>query len=313
MDEKDKLDVVKDILKVIKHVRGFYITGDEDIRSFDGPDGIMRRLNRGAGLSTINGVNKPDIAVFRKAIDDYNDIVLRRLKSGMTLKVIQQQHILPDDLVAHIMTQMYDRIITPNVESVKQYKNGTSEVYGELKEPFITKVLCSHLKMSSEQTFVDLGSGVGNVVLQAALQIGCESWGCEYMPNPASLAKNQHKEFVARCQLWGIQPGPVRLRRGDFQSSKECPGLYEALRRTDVVLTNNKAFTSELNAQLMLMFLELKSGCRIVSLTDFSAASRHNTNDVANILSQEADVYDYPLGWVSWAHKTGKYYITKRL
>lgn len=313
MDQKDKLDVIKDIIKVIKHVRGFYITGDEDIRSFDGPDGIVKRLNRGAGLSSINGVKKPDIALFRKAIDDYNDIVLRRLKSGTTLTVIQQQHTLPDDLVAHIMTQMYDRIITPNVDLLKQYKNGTSEVYGELRNHFVTKVLCVDLKMSSEQTFVDLGSGVGNVVLQAALQIGCESWGCEYMPNPASLAKSQHKEFVARCQLWGIQPGPVRLIRGDFQSSKECPGLYEALGRTDIVLTNNKAFTPELNAQLMLMFLELKAGCRIVSLTDFSAANRHNTNDVANALSQEADEFQWPKGSVSWSDKRGTYYITKRL
>lgn len=313
VDEKDKIDVIKDIIKVVKHVRDFYVTGEEDTRKFDSPDGIMKRLKRGAGLSSINGVNKPDIAVFRKAINDYNDIVLRRLKSGATLKVIQKQHMLPDDLVEHIMTQMYDRIITPVVDHLKQYKNGTSEVYGELRNHFVTKVLCSDLKMSSEQTFVDLGSGVGNVVLQAALQIGCESWGCEYMNNPASFAKRQHKEFVARCQLWGIQPGPVRLIQGDFQSSKECPGLYEALRRADVVLTNNKAFVPELNAQLMLIFLELKSGCQIVSLTNFSAASRHNTNDVANALSPEADEHTWPTKSVSWSDEPGLYYITKRL
>lgn len=305
--------MIKDIIKVVKHVRDFYITGDKDIRSFDSADGIMKRLTRAAGQHTINGVNKPNIVEFRKAIDDYNDIVLRRLKSGATLKVIQQQHALPDDLVSHIMTQMYDRVITPNIDLLKQYKNGTSEVYGELTHGLVTTILCTHLKMTSEQTFVDLGSGVGNVVLQAALQIGCESWGCEYMDNPATLAKDQHKEFVARCQLWGIQPGTVRLRRGDFQSSKECPGLYDALRRTDVVLTNNKAFLPELNAQLMLIFLELKSGSRIVSLTDFSAASRHNTNDVANALSQEADEYTWPKGGVSWAPREGSYYITKRL
>lgn len=298
--------MIKDILKVVKNVRAFYITGD-DTKSFDGPDGIVKRLKRTGPTGA-----KTDIAKFRQAIDDYNDIVLRRLKSGTTLEVIKKQHILPDDLVAHMMTQMYDRIITPNIEMLSKYRNGTDEVYGEMKSQFITQVLCANTQLSSKQVFVDLGSGVGNVVLQAALQIGCESWGCEFMPNPANLAKAQYEEFKARCELWGIQPGDVRLCHGDFSQSKDCPGLYNTLQRADVVLTNNKAFTPALNAQLLLIFLELKAGCRVVSLTDFSAASRHNTNDIANALSGEAEEYQWQTGWVSWGSKSGSYYVTRR-
>ena len=75
---------------------------------------------------------------------------------------------------------------------------------------------------------VDLGSGVGNVVLQAALEIGCESWGCEMMPNACTLADLQQAEFKARCRLWGITPGKTRLVQGDFLTEQS---IIEVLKR----------------------------------------------------------------------------------
>ena len=52
--------------------------------------------------------------------------------------------------------------------------------------------------MKCDQIFVDLGSGVGNCVLQAALEVGCESCGCEMMDKACNLAELQEEEFKAR-------------------------------------------------------------------------------------------------------------------
>ena len=54
------------------------------------------------------------------------------------------------------------------------------------------------LKQSS--VFVDLGSGVGNAVLQAALQFGCESWGAEISKHAADLGDAQAHEMKARAR-----------------------------------------------------------------------------------------------------------------
>ncbi|MBN6743433.1 hypothetical protein JKG47_23855, partial [Acidithiobacillus sp. MC6.1] len=80
----------------------------------------------------------------------------------------------------------------------------------ELLDSVISKIL-KETKLMSDQVFLDLGSGVGNVVLQAALEVGCESWGCEMMKNAYTLADRQKEEFQARCRLWGGKPGRVRL------------------------------------------------------------------------------------------------------
>lgn len=304
------MKVVKDIIATVDQVKLSYITGDEDIRQVAS---IAHRLKRHGGVITTNGVKEYNIVPFRAAIDEYNEILLRCLKSGETLKVIQKQHVLSNTLAEHIIDQVYDRIITADVvDQLKMYKNGTNYVYGEIKRPFASHLLCNDTQMSSEQVFVDLGSGVGNVVLQAALQIGCESWGCEFMDNPARLARAQYKEFKARCQLWGIQPGNVHLLHGDFTDSNNFPKLYNALKQADVVLTNNFKFTPDLNAQLVMVFLELKTGCQIISLEDFTAINRVGTNSIAANTLSSASHYKWESGWVSWAGGKGVYYIATR-
>jgi H3 lysine-79-specific histone-lysine N-methyltransferase len=110
--------------------------------------------------------------------------------------------------------------------------------------------------------------------------------------------------------LWGIRPGKVHLERGDFR--KNLP-IHEALKRADVVLVNNKAFTSQLNDDLVRMFLDLKSGCKIVSLKSFVAekSNNHNINDVGSTIL-EVEECIYPEGYVSWTNAGGSYFISTR-
>ncbi|KAK2604950.1 hypothetical protein N8I77_007840 [Diaporthe amygdali] len=299
-DAKDKLNVFEDIKKVVENVRDTFLT-PEQAKEYGFKD-IIRQLERNYSPQILN------LAGYKAAIEKYNNAVLHLLKTGAIVAAIDKQHELSEGLIDHILTQVYDRVVTPKVDILKKYDNGTDNVYGEMNRSFVRQALCQELRMTSEQVFVDLGSGVGNVTLQAALEIGCESWGCEMMEGPATLAKAQHAEFRARCKLWGIQPGRVRFVHDDFTKDE---AIKDVLQRAEVVLANNFAFTPQLNDTLKIMFLDLKEDCKLVSLKNFVSSSAYHTNDIA---TQILDVrkYRWPPNGVSWTESQGDYFIATK-
>ncbi|KAI3399899.1 hypothetical protein diail_5410 [Diaporthe ilicicola] len=297
---KDKLDVIEDIEKVVLNVHDTFLTAAQ-AEEYGFKD-IIRQLQRNSNSQILN------LAGYKAAIEKYNSAVLHLLKTGAIVAAIDKQHELSQSLVGLILTQVYDRVVTPKVDILKKYDNGTDNVYGEMNRSFVHQALCQELQMTSDQVFVDLGSGVGNVTLQAALEVGCESWGCEMMEGPATLAKAQHSEFRARCKLWGIQPGRIRFVHNDFTKDE---AIRDVLKRADVVLANNFAFTPQLNDTLKIMFLDLKQDCRLVSLKNFVSSSAYHTNDIA---TQILDVrkYRWPENGVSWTESQGDYFIATK-
>jgi [histone H3]-lysine79 N-trimethyltransferase len=106
--------------------------------------------------------------------------------------------------------------------------------YGELL-PRFTSEIANLTGLGPSSTFVDLGSGVGNVLVQLALQTGCSAYGCEMMETPASLADAQIEEAKARWAMWGLDGGRAEAWKGDFCASER---VGEVLRKADVVLVN---------------------------------------------------------------------------
>ena len=246
-----------------------------------------------------------------EAIQRYNDALREFLKDGTIAKILDGSKKLDPRLVERILTQTYSRTVSPRVKSLRVYENGTDNVYGELLPKFVSDILKKDTRLKSDQIFVDLGSGVGNVVLQVALEIGCESWGCEIMKNACDLADLQHKEFLARCRLWGLNVGNIHLQRGDFLVNG---AIAKILPKADVVLVNNQAFTPGLNEGLTSLFLDLKEGCRIVSLKSFVPAGHkitpRNLNSPYNVLAVEEK--EYYSNCVSWTNAPGTYYVSKK-
>ncbi|MBE3048791.1 hypothetical protein IMZ48_41095 [Candidatus Bathyarchaeota archaeon] len=286
----------------MEHVAYTYLTEEQAIPFTDSKTGFVRRLEKASR-------NIQDLAGFKAALGDYNDAILQLVKDGAVGRNLEKRTELPRNLIAFILGQVYDRTVAPKIDLLSKYENGTDYVYGELLHPLVSEMLIEKLQMTSDQVFVDLGSGVGNVVLQAALEIGCESWGCEMMDNACNLADAQQAEFTARCQLWGLAPGKVRLERGDFRASGAA--VQGALKRADVVLVNNQAFTSELNDNLTHMFLDLKPGCRIISLKSFVHDHKSSENDVGSSILAVED-HTYPRDSVSWTSASGTYCISTR-
>ncbi|KAI2642710.1 histone methylation protein DOT1-domain-containing protein [Xylaria nigripes] len=300
--QKDKIDAVKDILAIIDSVAETYLTDAESKAFIDHNTSYKRQMERAISEKY------RDVPALRAALDSYNSKLLELVKDGTVARNLDRIHHLPSSLVSLILTQVYDRTVAPKVEMLTKYDAGSDNVYGELLHPFVTKILVDQTKMTSDQVFVDLGSGVGNVVLQAALEIGCRSYGCEMMENACNLAEAQEVEFRARCMLWGVSPGMVHLERGDFRTNAK---ILEKLKEADVVLVNNKAFTSTLNDSLINMFLDLKKGCKIISLKSFVHDNKTAINDVATSIL-DVEHFRYHENWVSWTGSDGEYYISTR-
>ncbi|KAK9448378.1 histone methylation DOT1 [Limtongia smithiae] len=207
-----------------------------------------------------------------------------------------------------LLGETYARIVSPHVKELRKYTAFSNNVYGELLPRFITKLI-GELGITSESVVVDLGSGVGNCVLQFAMETGCESYGCEMMEKAAELATKQGKELQERARLWGIQCGEMHLIEGDFLKSEE---IHAVLKRTDVLLVNNYAFDADLNGNLVNMFLDLRDGTKIISLKSFVPAghsiSSHNVEAAINLLDvREREFFSSS---VSWTDAGGKYYVS---
>ena len=292
-----------DITEVMHQVAENYLPEKARNDFVNESTGFPRRFQR--------AINKEAVAVIKQVIEEYNQALVGFRDDGSIASKLDQKHSLHPTLIERILNQTYSRTVSPNLKVLSKYQAGTDNVYGELLPKFVSGILRKDLCMKSSDVFVDLGSGVGNVVLQTALEIGCESWGCEMMKEYYKVADLQHAEFLARCRLWGLAVGKIFLEKGDFL---ENAAIKKALRKADTVLVNNQVFTPELNEALTNLFLDLKDGCRVVSLKSFVPSDHRitsrNLNSPYNVLSVEKK--RYYSNCVSWTNEGGTYYVSTK-
>ncbi|TGO17880.1 hypothetical protein BTUL_0014g00760 [Botrytis tulipae] len=318
---EDLINPYDEIPKIVEIVKDEYLT-EEQAAEFTHPEtGIIRKINKATNniTWTLSTTKKPHdkekmkglLLEFRNAVGAYNDALSTLTKNGSLAKNLENKHSLSTKLLKMVLQQVYDRAVSPQVDLTNKYQNGTDYVYGELTFPFISRILREDTRMKSDQVFIDLGSGVGNVVVHAALQVGCESWGCEIMPNCCKLASLQQTEFSARCRAWGLSAGSVNLEEGNFLNNEN---ILKVMKRADVILVNNQVFAPALNQSLVNLFLDLKEGCKIVSLKTFvpdgHVINSYNEHNPINLLRVEKKTYAE--GDVSWHSNGGDYYVATK-
>ncbi|GAA5882312.1 hypothetical protein JCM3774_005505 [Rhodotorula dairenensis] len=253
---------------------------------------------------------KSDGPAFLAALERYNETLLSLKRSGVVRDNVERMKGVRERVWTRVFTQCYDRAVGPGLDDVKKYRAFSDNVYGELLPKFMNEIFArTHLGPNS--VFVDLGSGVGNCVVQAALATGAESWGFENMPHASQLARAQVAEAENRFALWGLSGGTMHVREADFC---ESPEVGAVLRRADVVLVNNEVFTSALNERLSWLFLELPPSAKIVSLKPFLASSfklsSHNVHSPLAILAQYPPLR-YTSNCVSWKPEGGTYFLAR--
>ncbi|KAF7328644.1 Histone-lysine N-methyltransferase, H3 lysine-79 specific [Mycena sanguinolenta] len=203
----------------------------------------------------------PDGPAFFKAVTDINTI-LRDIKYPW-----------PPDTLGNPLKQVF--LMRPgsggvghSAAQLSEAKPWSDKVYGELLPPLVHGIL-RRTKLRENSLFIDLGSGIGNVVVQASLQAGCRAYGIELDATRARIAKEMVTNLRTRCLLWGLKIGDIELEEGDMLQSAR---VTELIPLADVVLINNEIFSSQLNENLRLKLVHLKEGAIVISLECFRAS-----------------------------------------
>ncbi|AEY97314.1 FAER326Cp [Eremothecium gossypii FDAG1] len=249
-------------------------------------------------------------SAFVEAVEQYNDLV-RAIPQDQVNEHLQQTKKIPRAFIHDILQMAYSRCVLPNVNGLKEYRSFSNFVYGELLPTFLSTVY-QQCDLKPGQIFIDLGSGVGNCVVQASLEYGCAlSFGCEIMKNASALAKSQLKELEERCALWGVDLKPIEfsLRKSFIDNER----VNELLPQCDVLLINNFIFDTKLNQAVEKLIQGLKPGCKIITLKNLRPSGYTiNFDDVENILNRlKVEKFTLPEDSVSWTYRGGgEYFIS---
>lgn len=300
-EDKDEYNPITDLMRTCEFIYDCYLTPKEQNLLGNQSHGIMRNLTKYRNRRNLTG--------FGQAVKEFNKVI-KHLKSEGILSRNAKEMCHPNyDLACHILYQVYSRTVARQADALNNYQAFSNNVYGEIN-PILVKDFIIKTGVNSESVFMDMGCGIGNVVLQVAAQTGCEAYGIEIMETPCKFAKRQLKEYAARMKAWRLPTGKIHFRHGDFLDVA-ANDLYSTLKRSDVLLVNNYAFDAATNQALAQLFLDLKEGTKIISLKSFvpkhHKINQRTLNMPESILRVEE--FEYFSEAVSWTNNGGQYYI----
>ncbi|KAL1114853.1 hypothetical protein AAG570_007677 [Ranatra chinensis] len=209
-------------------------------------------------------------------------------------------------LLRHILQQVYNQAVY-DPEKLNQYEPFSPEVYGETSFDLVCQMI-DQINITSDDVFVDLGSGVGQVVLQMAAATPCKICvGVEKADIPSMYAEGMNINFRKWMGWYGKRYGDYKLIKGDFLHEEHRDKIVSAT----IVFVNNFAFGPSVDHQLKERFADLKDGARIVSSKSFCPLNfritDRNLSDIGTIMHVSEM---QPLrGSVSWTGKPVSYYL----
>ncbi|KAG8175660.1 hypothetical protein JTE90_024407 [Oedothorax gibbosus] len=246
----------------------------------------------------------------KKLCDKFNraiDSILQLWKGTSRHLPDQLQKKPSNGLLRHILQQVYNQAVT-DPEKLNQYEPFSPEVYGETSFEFITKMV-SELDISEHDVFIDLGSGVGSVVLQMAASTPCKKCvGIEKADVPAKYAEEMDKKFRFWMLWYGKKFGEYELLKGDFLSNEH----RETLLNSTLLFVNNFAFGPTVDHMLKLIFADIKDEARVVSSKAFCPLNfritDRNLSDIGTIMNVR-EILPEKKGSVSWTGKPVSYFL----
>ena len=255
-------------------------------------------------LMTYDFVSFEDYYYNLMAISErYNNAVDELVESGhATISRVTPSHL------KHILNQCYNKSVKdPN--ELNNYEAFTPEVYGEISFELMGQILEHLSPIKKKDKFVDMGSGVGQVVLQVAALTDCSfSLGIEKATTPASYAKDMEKWFRFWMAFYGKSFKPFKLIAGDFFD----PNHQQAIVDSTIVFVNNFAFGPEVDHSLKDIFANMRDATKIISCwsfcpLNFRITARNFGTDIGAIMHVSKMG---PLkGSVSWTGNPVSYFI----
>jgi hypothetical protein len=190
-----------------------------------------------------------------------------------------------------------------NASLFRDYIPFSNETYGETRPIFVTE-LVKHVKITKNDVFFDLGSGIGNVVMQISLDTGCLAVGIE-----KELARHEAAlRLLEQCK--NIEPGiheNVQLLCKDI--SQDDINLSQAT----VIYVANLCFDEQLQWKLLEHFSLLKKGTTIITLKSlFGQRNGYKKTRIETFLQQEFSIKGM-IGCVSWTTNPINCFVYKKI
>ncbi|KAG0703065.1 S-adenosyl-L-methionine-dependent methyltransferase [Suillus ampliporus] len=121
---------------------------------------------------------------------------------------------IPNRVLVRIINETYQRSIGPHALKLNRYEAFSSEVYDKLMPSFTSNII-EATRLHKDSLFMDLGCGVGNVLVQASLETCCRSYGIEVMPTPTEQSLNE----ALRPRFLDLKEGAIVVSLKPFVSS----------------------------------------------------------------------------------------------
>jgi hypothetical protein len=169
--------------------------------------------------------------------------------------------------------------------SVKNYKNQDQAQYGRLFFRATAKI-AKITELKESEVFVDIGSGIGNAVMQMACTVGCEARGVELLEGRHVVGKDHIwpalERTISERSVTPPQIGNVDLLNSDLTSPDNAEFLSSSGDgRTVVALVNNfggifscrsnKLGQLALDDHVARLFAQMRPGSRMVTMEPLHA------------------------------------------
>ncbi|KAI6203103.1 Histone-lysine N-methyltransferase, H3 lysine-79 specific [Aphelenchoides besseyi] len=205
-------------------------------------------------------------------------------------------------LLQRVINLCYNKAVDNEKALNKHYEAFSSQTYGETTFKRMELIL-DEIKPTSNDVFVDLGSGVGQLVAHVAGGSKVKAaYGIEIASLPANFAARLEEEFRKLMKFYGKTVRPFSLENADFLDEK-----YRDLitNQATIIFINNFAFQADLEAKIKTYLLqELKDGTKIISTKPYVALNKTVNERHMNDISSIMDVYEMkkcpnPCSWTS--------------
>lgn len=257
---------------------------------------------------------QPDLKSYdciKALCDKYNKITdyVMRMNKGTSV-ALKTSSRASQGLLKHIIQQVYNYAVDEPYE-LNKYSPFSSETYGETSFEFMAQLIDrNQFKPREQDIFIDLGSGVGHLVLQMAASIRCKKcYGIEIADRPAGYAKRMEERFKFWMNWHGKTYTDFELFHGDFFEKK----YVEIIRSATYILVNNFAFKPDDDHKLKQKFLDLKDGTQILSSKPFCSPKNRVTerhlSDIGSIMQVIEIPPELKKDSVSWTPKPLPYYL----
>lgn len=232
----------------------------------------------------------------------------------------REMSLLTADGCSALINILRDQCIE-DVSLLRRYAAGSSEVYGELLPRFVDEII-QRLHVGPSDTVVDIGCGIGSVLIQCALQTGCRAKGVEIRAELVEIGEAMMRLVPSEFATLTDTPSDeqtvsdfIARRLALVHGDATDPSVMRSiLSDATVVIINNPCFSEELEQNVLaLLYRFLPVGARVVTIRDLSPRyrpeSRRFAHDKCSMFEYPWEKHTTPPDSVSWTAAPISYHV----